>query len=266
MKHIILLVLILSIFSCKDQQTQQLPESPVIAVVGEEAITADLLKAFLQANGIVNADETIVNRAMDKLVEEMAMANIAKKEKLTLTGAQLNTLKYLNIKSLASVAKQDYLQANQISEDEIKKEYENANKQVGGIQFHVRHVLFKDEVQAIKELEKIKSADDYFNYEAQYIKNTPNTGKIGDIGWVTLGELPESFREVIPGLADNTVLPDVVNSRFGAHIVFLQGTRKLQPPKFEEVKAGIINSLKAKRLSKFSQLAKAKAHVIIKEK
>lgn len=266
MKHIILLVLILPIISCNEQQSQNLPESPVIAVVGDEAVTADLLKAFLQANGIANADEATVNKAMGKLTEEIAMANIAKKKKLTLSAIQLNTLEYLQIKSLASAAKQDYLQANQISEDEIKKEYDMTIKQVGGIQFHVRHVLFKDEVQAIKELEKIKSADDYLNYETQYIKNNPKTGNIGDLGWVTLGQLPETFREVIPGLADNTVLSDVVNSRFGAHIVFLQGTRKLQPPKFEDVKAGIINSLKAKKLSKFSQLAKAKAHIVVKEK
>ncbi|MCF6288552.1 MAG: peptidyl-prolyl cis-trans isomerase [Proteobacteria bacterium] len=266
MKYLFLLFLSLTILSCQEQQIQELPDSPVIAVVGEEKITADLLAAFLQANGIANADENTINRVMDQLITEVAMANIAKKKKLTLSGSQLNTLKYLQLKTLANVAQQDYLQTHKITEEEIIAEYNKVKQQVGNVQFHVRHILFNDEVQAIKELEKINSPADYLQYEADYIKNNPNIKNIGNLGWVNLGQLPESFREIIPGVADNTLLTEVVNSRFGAHIVYVQGTRNLQPPKLEDVKAGILKTLEAKKIAKFSQLAKAKAHVIVHEK
>ncbi|MBL4773501.1 MAG: peptidyl-prolyl cis-trans isomerase [Alcanivoracaceae bacterium] len=265
MKNIVLVFLIFSLFSCNEQKSQQLPESEVIAVVGNEVVTADLLKAYLQANGIFNADENITNRSLDTLIEEVAMANIATKKKLPLTTKQLNTLKYLQLRSMANNAKQDYLLDNIVTEAEIHQEYNKANKQTGGIQFHVHHLLYKDEVQAIKEHEKITSVDDYSALEQAFLQENPNMKGVGDLGWVTLGQLPKSFREVLPASKENTVLNQVLNSKFGAHIVFLEAVRTLQPPKFEDVKQGIVKSIKAKKISKFIQLAKAKAHVIIKE-
>lgn len=265
MRNITLVFLIFTLFSCNQQKEQQLPESEVIAVVGNEVVTTDLLKAFLQANGISNADEKIVNKALDTLIEELALANIASKKKLLMTTEQLNTLKYLRLKSMANNARGDYLLDNVITEAEILREYSKANKQTGGIQFHVHHLLYKDEIQAIKQHEKIQSVDDYIALEKVFLQENVNMRGVGDIGWVTLGQLPKSFREVLPSSQEDTVISDVLNSQFGAHIVYLEAIRSLKPPKLEDVKPGIIQSLKAKKLSKFSQLAIAKAHVIIKE-
>ena len=265
MKPLLLLLLTFGLISCNKQSAQELPESVVVAVVGDEAITTDLLKAYLTANGINQANDAILNTALDKLIEEIAMANIAKKKQLKISGDELNTLKYLKLKSLANAAKQDYLLDNVITNEEIKTQYDTVNNQVGGIEFHVHHLLFKDEVEAIKLLDNIKSVDDYKASETLYLSKNPKMRNVGDLGWVTLGQLPKSFREVLPQQKENSVLSQVLNSKFGAHVVYLEGIRKLQPPKFEDVKDGIIQSLKTKRISKFAQLAKAKAHVIIKE-
>jgi peptidyl-prolyl cis-trans isomerase C len=265
MKNIILLLLILFLSACNEQKAQQLPESEVIAVVGDQSVTVDLLDAFLVANGIAKADDKVVGQALEKLIEEVAIANIANKKKLVLTKEQLNTFKYLQIRAMANNAKKDYLANNEITDEDIKKEYDQANKQAGGIQFHVHHVLYKDEVQAIKLLENIKTAEQYKVFETDYLQQNPKMKGIGDLGWVTLGQLPKSFRDQLPLMQENTVLNKVLSSKYGAHIVYLQGVRKLEAPKLEDVKEGIVRSIKTKKLSKFSQLAKAKAHVIIKE-
>ncbi|VAW33617.1 hypothetical protein MNBD_GAMMA01-1004, partial [hydrothermal vent metagenome] len=146
MKTLLLVLLSISLLACNQQTQQQLPESKVIALVGEEVITTDLLKAFLQANGVVTADETTVNKALDSLVDEMAMANIASKKKLKMTAEQLNTFKYLQIKAMANNAKLDYLLDNPITDAAIMQEYNKVNKQAGGLQFHVHHLLYADEV------------------------------------------------------------------------------------------------------------------------
>ncbi len=265
MKNIVLILIALTLMSCQQQQAQELPESEVIAVVGKEVITTDLLKAYLQTNGITNTNEKTVNKALDVLIEEIAIANIAKKKKLPMTGEQLNALKYLQIRSMANNARTDYLLDNKITDGEIQQEYSNANKQAGGIQFKVHHLLYKDEVEAIKTREKITSVESYKIIQQQFLKENTSMRGVGDLGWVTLGQLPESFRNVLPVSEENTVLSNVLNSEYGAHVVYLEATRKLQPPKLEDVKPGIINALKKKKLSKFSQLAKAKAKVMIKE-
>lgn len=265
MKTLLLVLLSISLLACNQQTQQQLPESKVIALVGEEVITTDLLKAFLQANGVVTADETTVNKALDSLVDEMAMANIASKKKLKMTAEQLNTFKYLQIKAMANNAKLDYLLDNPITDAAIMQEYNKVNKQAGGLQFHVHHLLYADEVVAIKALDTIKTVSDYKALEQVFLQENPNMKNVGDIGWVTLGQLPKSFREVLPATQENTVLIEVLNSQYGAHIVYLEAIRELQPPKLEDVRVGITQSLKAKKISKLAQLARAKAHVIIRE-
>jgi peptidyl-prolyl cis-trans isomerase C len=199
------------------------------------------------------------------LVQEVAIANIAKKKKLKMTKEQLNTLHYLQVKSMADNAREDYLLDKPITDEEILDEYNKAGKQVGGKQYNLSPVLYKDEVHAIKQREKITSVDDYKKVEELFLQENPNVKNVGDIGWVALAQLPKGFQEILVAASDDTVLNDIVKTEFGAHIVYLKASRELQPPKLEVVKDGIIKSLQAKRLSKFAQLAKAKAHVEIKK-
>jgi peptidyl-prolyl cis-trans isomerase C len=242
-----------------------LPESEVIAVVGDEKITQDLLKAFLNANGILQTDKNTINLALDALISEVAMSNIAIKKKLNFSTEQLNTLKYLKIRAQAKNAQLDYLANNEITDDDIQKEYDKANQETGGIEFYVHHLLFKDETQAIELLDQIKSPEEYLIQEELYLQVNSNMQNVGDLGWVSLSQLPKSFADKLLITEKGSVVSEVVNSSFGAHIIYLQDTRKLQAPALEEVKQGIINALTNQKISNFKQLAKAKAHVMIKE-
>ena len=126
MRNITLVFLIFTLFSCNQQKEQQLPESEVIAVVGNEVVTTDLLKAFLQANGISNADEKIVNKALDTLTEELALANIASKKKLLMTTEQLNTLnddfrKKEETEARINMDKSKLMQARDLTEQKLEQ-------------------------------------------------------------------------------------------------------------------------------------------------
>lgn len=264
-KNLILLLLALTLFACDKQNNSKLPDSPAVAIVGDSVITADLLKAYLLANGIKKADDSTTKQAMENLINEVAVANIARKNNLTLTAEQLNTIEYLKIRALADAAKKDYLSKNQITEAEINEEYKSGAKQSGNKEYHLHLLMYQDEVQAIKELEKLQTKEDYLTLESSFKKTNPNIRGVGDLGWVKLPQLPKSFRDVLPKLKPQTLYKKVLNSKYGAHIVYLEDTRDLLPPKLEDVRQGIVKTLEAKKVSKFTQLAKAKAHVKIKE-
>ena len=265
MKNLSLTLLALTLLSCNQQQAQSLPDSPAVAFVGEEKITQDLLNAFLQANGINNPDDALLLKALESLTEEVAIANTAKNKEIVLTTQQQNTLEYLRIKTLANNIKQDFVSNKTVTETEILAEYNQAQKQVGGNQYHVHHLLYKDEVEAIKNLDEIKSVEDYKMLALLYKQLNPSTNNVGDIGWLSLSQLPEGFREPLTKAKENSVLKQVVNSKFGAHIVYFEEQRTLKPPKLEDVRPGIVQSIKAKQLSKFVQLVKAKARIEIKK-
>lgn len=263
MKVLFILLFSLFLFSCSQQQSQQLPESEVIAKVGDELITADLLNSYMIVNGIVNADAEMINTSLNNLIEETAMANIAVKKKLPMSKEQLNNFKYLQIRALASNAKSNYLVDHIITEEEIQEEYNKVNEKIQGQQYHVHHLLYTDEIEAISILETLKTAEDFKIKEIEYLLENQNKRNVGDLGWVTLLQLPKSFVDILPNMIENSVFDKVIASQFGAHIVYLEAIRDMPAPAFEDVKTGIENTLKAKKLSKFTQLAKAKAHVKI---
>jgi peptidyl-prolyl cis-trans isomerase C len=265
MKKSLIIFLTLFLFACNNQSQQVLPKSDIVAIVGEEKVTIDMLNAFLTSKGVTEADDALLKKALDSLVGEVAIANIAKKKNLELTREQLNSIHYLQVQFMAENARKDYLSGKPISEEEIVAEYNQAQQQTGGKQYHIHHLLFQDEIQAIKQREIIFSIEDYINVEQQYLQTNKGMKNVGDIGWVSLSQLPKGFKDVVPTMVENSVLADVVNTEFGAHIVYLKGIRDLQPPKLEEVKPGIIKALQAKKLSQFTQLARAKAHVEIKK-
>lgn len=263
MKLVFILILNVFLFSCSTQQSQDLPESDAVAKVGDEVISADLLNAYMYVNGIANPTPEMINASLGKLIEEVAMANIATKKQLPMTRAQLNNFKYLKLRALASNAKLDYLSENKSTEQELLEEYNNVTEQTKGQEYHVHHLLYIDEIQAITALDEIKSAEDFKIKEAQYMQENPGKVNVGNLGWLNLLQLPKSFKEVLPQMAENSVHHQVISSQFGAHIIYLEAVRNTSAPAFEEVKSGIEKSLEAKKVSKFAQLAKVKARVTV---
>jgi len=269
MKRIIILVLALGLVACQggsnDQPTAQ-ATGEVVAVVNDEPVTTDLLKAYLKANGIAKTDEITLNKGLEGLIAEMAMAREAQKKKLPLTPDQLNTLQYLHLRAMAANALSDYLKNHPIEEKDLRAEYNKIIKNTGGQEYHVHHLLFTDEVQAQKLAEDIAANKISFaEAEKKYLAENSNRRNVGDLGWVNLGQLPKSFRQILPGMKPGQVYPKAVASEYGGHVVFLADTRQLKPPPFEEVKAGIERSLRQKQVDKYRQLARAKARVAIKE-
>ncbi len=269
MKHILILVLLGLLAACQQDSadnnaTAQTGE--VVAVVNDEPVTTDLLKAYLRANGIAKTDEITLNKALEGLIAEMAMAREAQKKKLALTPEQLNTLQYLHLRAMAANALNDYLQAHPVEEKDLRAEYNKIVKNTGGQEYHVHHLLFADEVQAQKLAEEITAGKTTFaEAEKKYLAENSNRRNVGDLGWVNLSQLPKGFRQVLPTMNPGQTYPKAVASEYGGHVLFLEDTRQLQPPPFEEVKAGIERSLRQKQMDKYRQLARAKARVAIKE-
>lgn len=267
MKYFLLIIVLATLSACQNSQQQGgfEDDTEIIATVGEKPVTAGLLRAYLQANGVTKTDSASLNQALDGLINEIAMAESARKKGTKLTKDQALGLKYLEIRAYSSAAQKDYLDSIEVTDDEVKNAYNKANNQVGGFEYHIHHMLYKDEVEALKIRDEIKTVEDYLAVEKQYLQENQGQRNIGDLSWVTLGQLPEGFRKALPQAEANTVLKDTVISPYGAHIVYYQDKREITPPKLEDVKQGIINTIKKEKLSKFAQLSRAKTKVTIKE-
>jgi peptidyl-prolyl cis-trans isomerase C len=136
----------------------------------------------------------------------------------------------------------DSLLANEgkaaITDDAMKKVYEDASKQITGEQeVHARHILVEteDEAKAVKA-ELDKGAD--FAELAKKKSKDPGASDGGDLGFFTKDQMVPEFSAVAFSLEPGKI-SDPVKSQFGWHIIKVEEKRNRKAPDFDQVKAQI---------------------------
>lgn len=147
------------------------------------------------------------------------------------------------------------------SEEACQRHY--AANQAGfspGEKVHARHILFAVtpgvDVAALRKraeaaLLEVRCYDDEksidaFAQAARELSNCPSSEQGGDLGWLTAGDCAPEFAKELFGHAEVGVLPRLVHSRFGLHVVeVLQRESGVVQP-FEAVRGAVVMSLRQK--------------------
>lgn len=259
------IVTIILLAACSPQRDSNFTDrSPLLVEVADLKLTNNLLEAFLRSRGIDPKQATEQQRqwAIEQLITELSLASYADRKQLPLSEEQQADLYYRQLQARSQTAIKDYLSKDPIGEQQIEQEYQKVTQAIKGLAFSVNHMLFKDESQAIAELDRINSgAVSYQQAEQQYLAANSEMKNVGHLGWVNLKQLPPSFAVPLQTMNSNSTHPQVVISKFGAHIIHLNDKKQQAPPSFEDSKAGITNSLVQKKIDRLKQLAMAKAKI-----
>ncbi len=121
----------------------------------------------------------------------------------------------------------------------------------------VRHVLFAVtpgvDVNALRQraegcLLDVRCApadgDDRFAVAAAATSNCPSGAEGGALGWLTADDCAPEFAREIFGQLDVGVLPRLVHSRFGLHVVEVLARQPGVEPGFDAVKSAVAQSLR----------------------
>ena len=147
-----------------------------------------------------------------------------------------------------------------------------------GDRVRLRHVLFavtpgvdvrrlRDRAEALLlELRCRRDGEaDRFPAAAAKLSNCPSGAQGGELGWLRREDLaPEFAREVFAG-AEIGVLPRLVHSRFGLHVVEVQQRETGHTPDFEAVRGAVALALRQQSfvsaLRQYLQLLAGAAHI-----
>lgn len=130
-----------------------------------------------------------------------------------------------------------------------------------GERVHVRHILFAvtpgTDVGALRrqaeatlmgvrarDRRERKPDDDLFARSAQNLSNCPTGQQGGDLGWLERGDCAPEFAREIFGHAEVGVLPRLVHSRFGLHVVEVLERFAGDPLPYEQVAEAVAMSLR----------------------
>ena len=87
-------------------------------------------------------------------------------------------------------------------------------------------------------------AGDRFAAAARDLSNCPSGGAGGALGWLTAADCAPEFAREVFGQAAVGVLPRLVRSRFGLHVVEVLEREAGTAPPFEQVRAAVAQSLR----------------------
>ncbi|MDP1646725.1 MAG: peptidylprolyl isomerase [Rubrivivax sp.] len=152
----------------------------------------------------------------------------------------------------------------------------NAARYAVGERVQVRHVLFAVtpgvDVNALRQraeacLLDLRCADggDRFAAVAASTSNCPSGAQGGELGWLSAGDCAPEFARELFGQVEIGVLPRLVHSRFGLHVVEVLAREAGVQPAYEAVHAAVAQSLRqhafATALRQYLQLLAGQARV-----
>jgi peptidyl-prolyl cis-trans isomerase C len=129
----------------------------------------------------------------------------------------------------------------------------NAARYGEGERVHARHILFAvtDGVdvavlrqRAERALLDVRTEPDGFAAAARQLSNCPSGAEGGELGWLRREDCADEFARELFGHAEVGVLPRLVHSRFGLHVVEVLAREPGRPRPFEAVRGAVALALR----------------------
>jgi len=163
---------------------------------------------------------------------------------------------------IATAAIQHELEANPVSDEELKKIYQE--QAPSGDEYKARHILVKEEDEAKTLIVELDNGADFSELAKQH--STGPSGKSGgELGWFSPKQMVAPFSEAVAGMEKGVYTKQPVKTQFGWHIIILDDTREASPPPFEQLKPQLQAFVQKQRVQAYITRLRESATIEIKE-
>lgn len=188
-----------------------------------------------------------LNQSLDKT--PMVMAELENSERNVLANALLR----------------NYLDTNKPTDEALKKEYDLTIAQMAPQENKASHILVKDEQEAKDIIKQLDGGADFATVAKEKSLDITSGKEGGSLGWFQAGQMVKPFSDAVASMQKGSYSKIPVQSEFGWHIIFLEDTRDVTPPPFDQVKENVRTAMQGKLVKDYLDQLKAKAKVEIKQ-
>ena len=240
-----------------DQMQSEMKDAPktdpekVLAKVADREIrekAIDQVIRMMGPQGAMMYDNPQGRRAvLDELVSMHLFALRGAEEKLDQTPEFKAALETFRNQSLARAAIDASLKDVTASDEDAKKFYdEHPDQFTQPERVHVRHILISDDVTSADAIAKVQAdlrAGASFDEVAKSRSLCPSAAQGGDLGEVSKGQMVPEFEAAAFALKNPGDLSEPVKTRFGWHIIRLEGRTPSSVEPFDTVKPQLVQYL-----------------------
>ena len=226
----------------------------------------DLRVKIVTAQG--QSDSPDLRKAIrEDLVNIELMSQEAIKKGLDKQGETVQQLELAKQTVLVGAFVQDYVKTHPVGDEAVAKEYDNLKSHLGSKEYNIHHILVEKESEAKDIAKKLKKGgkDNTFDKLAKaYSKDTGSKERGGDLGWIPVGDIPNTFvkpfGDAVMNLSKGQV-SEPVQSQYGWHIIKLDDLRDLKLPPLDEIKPQISQRLQQQAVKQLITDLRSKAKV-----
>jgi peptidyl-prolyl cis-trans isomerase C len=200
------------------------------------------------------------NRIKDELITREIVAQEAVKRGLDKAPEVKAQMDFARQSVLLNAYARDYVHRNPISEETLKKFYDERKAAAGDKEYHAHHILVKSEDEAKQIIGQLKKGANFEKLAAEKsIDGSKSNG--GDLGWSGAERYVGPFANALKKMKKGQVSDAPVQTQFGWHVIRLDEDRVRSFPSFEEVKPQIQNQLQQQEVAKAVAALRAKAKI-----
>lgn len=243
---------------------QRLPAN-TLAKVNIDTVTATLFDFYIKNKKKTDPDAGEITRRTENLNELINLVLLAQKAQQE--GFQYNEtirarLRLQRLSMLAGLYLENLKLQTKISDETLRKAYRRHYLDRQNYEYKTRHILVKERKLAIRLLRELAAGAD-FSALAKKHSIAPSAEVGGALEWFRPQNIDKGFADAVIGLDDGDVTPAPVKTKHGWHLILREETRRIEPPKFEQVKRQLYTRLQNEKIEQFLRRLKKKSTIII---
>lgn len=219
-----------SFYGCGSQKKEK-----IVAKVGDREITADELeKQWADASRMIIQGVSEFDRKkeiVNGMIGDQVVIMEAYKEGIdNEVEGDSNFAKQKESILLTVLYKREIADKAQVSESEMKQEYDKGKEEV-----HAWHILVETKQEADNVYQSLKNGADFAQLATEKSIDPTVKDNAGDLGFFRWGKMVPEFQEAAFKLKEGEISRPV-KSTFGWHIIKVVEKRKVDQPPYEEAK------------------------------
>jgi peptidyl-prolyl cis-trans isomerase C len=201
----------------------------------------------------------------DKIVEELIKRELLSQE-VAASGLMKDPKFAAKIENaqrmmLSQAAAEEYISKAEVTDEELKKEYDERVGPMKSAEYKAKHILVETEQAAKDIIAKLAKGEKFDALAKKFSKDPGSKDKGGDLGWFSPQQMVPPFSEAVIALKNGETTQTPVQSQFGWHVIQREESREQAPPPFDAVKDQLKNMVQTKKLQQHITDLQAKAKI-----
>lgn len=155
----------------------------------------------------------------------------------------------------------DYFRRNPLTDEVLRKEYDQIKPTIPTREYKVRHILVDKEDEAKGIIVQIRKGTSFEKLANEHSKDPGSKGRGGDLDWAPAERYVKPFAEAVMKLKKGQMTEAPVQTNFGFHVIRVDDERPAKVPTFEDAKGQLTQMMQNNVVQKLIADLRAKAKI-----